>query len=85
MARNAFADRFIGDRLARARIARRISQRSLATELALAREALSAIEHGRQSLTVAQLVIVLRVLGQPDPDVILGGVPDATPTPTCRA
>lgn len=57
-----------------------MSQVELAEAMDLARPGLSAIENGRQSLTVAQLVIVLRVLGQLDPDVILGGVPDMTPT-----
>jgi plasmid maintenance system antidote protein VapI len=56
-----------------------MTQTKLAEHLDLHREAISAIEGGKQTLTVPQLVIVLRVLRLDDPDTILSGVPDITP------
>ena len=85
MSRNAHADRYIGRHLRDRRIAAHKTQSDLAAALDLHREAISAIENGRQSLTVAQLVIVLRYLSLVDPDDILRGVPDITPKPASYA
>ncbi len=68
----------LGGRLAHERVRRNLSQEALAAEAGLSRSTVEAIERGR-SVTLANLVRVLRVLGLLD--ALLGVVPEPTLRP----